>query len=70
MMLKKWRWVVTAFLLTGLVGTAPVASGESQRAFRQENGLVAYDPPHWFLKGIRLPAKKTRTTFSDRFRRL
>ena len=31
--------------------TAPVFSVESFRAFRQKNGLQAYVPPEWFLRG-------------------
>ncbi len=31
--------------------TAPVFSVESFRAFRQKNGLLAYVPPEWFLRG-------------------
>jgi hypothetical protein len=58
MMRKKWCWVVTAFVLTSLMATAQVASAESQGDFRQENGLLAYDPPQWFLKGYFIAREK------------
>jgi len=38
--------------------TAPVVSAESCRAFRQKNGLQAYVPPEWFLRGYFIACEK------------
>ena len=38
--------------------TAPVVSAESYRAFRQKNGLQAYVPPEWFLRGYFIACEK------------
>ena len=38
--------------------TAPVVSAESCRAFRQKNGLQAYVPPEWFLRGYFIASEK------------
>lgn len=38
--------------------TAPVVSAESGRAFRQKNGLQAYVPPEWFLRGYFIACEK------------
>jgi hypothetical protein len=51
MMLKTWCLIVSVFVAASLVLTAPVVSAESPGAFRQENGLQAYIPPEWFLRG-------------------
>ena len=58
MMPKRWCWIVTAFVLTGLVTTAQVVSAESQGTFREENGLVGYTPPQWFLEGYFVAREK------------
>ncbi len=38
--------------------SAPVVSAESSRNFRQKNGLQAYVPPEWFLKGYFIASEK------------
>jgi len=38
--------------------TAPVVSAESAQAFRQKNGLQAYVPPEWFLRGHFIACEK------------
>ena len=38
--------------------TAPVVSMESFLAFRQKNGLQAYVPPGWFLRGYFIASEK------------
>ncbi len=51
MIQKRWCLVASVFMVANLVITAPVFSVESFRAFRQKNGLQAYVPPEWFLRG-------------------
>ncbi|MFC1813350.1 hypothetical protein ACFL03_11755 [Thermodesulfobacteriota bacterium] len=51
MMLKRWCLAASVFMVASLVITAPVVSAESCRDFRQKNGLQAYVPPEWFLRG-------------------
>ncbi|UCF95425.1 MAG: hypothetical protein JSW39_15180 [Desulfobacterales bacterium] len=58
MILKRWCLVASVFMVASLVITAPVVSGESWRAFRQANGLQAYVPPEWFLKGDFIACEK------------
>ncbi|MBU0769560.1 MAG: hypothetical protein KJ687_10760 [Proteobacteria bacterium] len=58
MMLKRWCLVASVFMVASLVITAPVVSAESCRAFRQKNGLQAYVPPEWFLKGYFIAREK------------
>jgi len=38
-------------MLASLMVTPTAFAGESAREFRQENGLLAYTPPAWFLEG-------------------
>ncbi|MFZ0484650.1 MAG: hypothetical protein WAL93_14780 [Desulfobacterales bacterium] len=58
MMLKRWCLVVFVFMTASLVMTAPGVSAESYRTFRQTNGLQAYVPPEWFLKGYFIAREK------------
>ncbi|MGB5991235.1 MAG: hypothetical protein WBG61_02805, partial [Desulfobacterales bacterium] len=58
MMLKRWCLVASVFMVASLVITAPVLSAESRRAFRQKNGLQAYVPPEWFLRGYFIASEK------------
>lgn len=51
MILKRWCLAASAFMAAILVVMAPAFSAESFQAFRQQNGLQAYAPPEWFLKG-------------------
>ena len=55
---KKWCLLASLFMLASLVITAPVVSAESFRAFRQKNGLQAYTPPEWFLRGHFIACEK------------
>ena len=55
---KRWFLVVFAVMVAILVMTAPVGSGESLQGFRQKNGLQAYIPPEWFLKGYFIAREK------------
>ena len=57
-MLKRWFLVASVFIVLSLVITAPVVSAEPYRAFRQKNGLQAYVPPEWFLRGYFIACEK------------
>ena len=57
-MLKRWCLVASVLMVASLVITAPVVSAEPCRAFRQTNGLQAYVPPEWFLKGYFIACEK------------
>jgi len=46
------------FMVANLIIAAPVFSAESSPAFRQKNGLQAYVPPEWFLKGYFIAREK------------
>jgi hypothetical protein len=50
-MLRRWYVAAAIIMLASLLVTPPAVSGESAQAFRQQNGLVAYTPPAWFLEG-------------------
>jgi hypothetical protein len=58
MKLKRWCLAASVFMVASLVITAPVVSAESARAFRQKNGLQAYAPPEWFLRGYFIACEK------------
>ena len=57
-MLKRWCVVASVFMAACLLITAPVISAESVQPFRQKNGLQAYVPPDWFLKGYFIASEK------------
>mgnify|MGYP000216979951 CR=1 FL=1 len=53
-MLKSWiRWcrVASIIMIVGLMITPPTNAGNSAQSFRQQNGLLTYAPPAWFLEG-------------------
>jgi len=58
MILKRWCLIASLFIGASLVITAPVISAESAQAFRQKNGLQAYVPPEWFLRGYFIACEK------------
>ena len=58
MILKRLCLVAFVFMVASLVTTAQVVSAESFRAFRQKNGLQAYVPPEWFLRGYFVAREK------------
>jgi hypothetical protein len=58
MILKRWCLAASVLIAANLVITAPVVTAESFRAFRQKNGLQAYAPPEWFLKGYFIASEK------------
>ena len=56
--LKFWGLSASIVMLAGLIITLSAAAGESSNEFRQQNGLVAYDPPAWFLEGYFIAREK------------
>ena len=57
-MLKRLCQIASMLLLTGLIMTPTVVAGPSAQAFRQQNGLMAYAAPAWFLAGHFLAREK------------
>ena len=54
MMLKsliRWCLAASIIMLAGLMITPTTYAGDSDPSFRQQNGLLTYDPPTWFLEG-------------------
>ena len=58
MILKRWCLFASVFMVASLVITAPAASADSLRDFKKINGLQAYVPPEWFLKGYFIASEK------------
>ena len=50
-MLRRLYLTAAIMLLASLVITPAAVVGESAQTFRQQNGLLAYAPPAWFLQG-------------------
>jgi hypothetical protein len=50
-MLRRLYLTAAIILLASLVFTPAVVIGESAQTFRQQNGLLTYAPPAWFLQG-------------------
>jgi len=57
-MLKKLCRMALMVMLAGLMMTPATVAAESAQAFRQQNGLLAYSPPAWFLKGYFVAREK------------
>jgi hypothetical protein len=57
-MLKRWFLLMSMLMLTSLMITPLVVAAESAQTFRQKNGLLAYDPPVWFLEGYFIAREK------------
>ena len=55
---KRMCQIAPLLLLAGLIFTCPVVAAQSAQAFRQQNGLLAYDPPAWVLEGHFLAREK------------
>jgi hypothetical protein len=49
--LRKWCLAASILMLASLSITPTADTGESAQSFRQQNGLLAYAPPAWFLEG-------------------
>jgi hypothetical protein len=62
MMLKRLKTcglvAFVLFILLGLVITASAVAGQSAQEFRQQNGLLAYEPPDWFAEGYFIAREK------------
>jgi hypothetical protein len=62
MMLKRLKTcglvAFVLFILFGLVITASAVAGQSAQEFRQQNGLLAYEPPDWFAEGYFIAREK------------
>jgi hypothetical protein len=50
-MLKRWCLAPSLIILASLMVTPMAVAGESAQTFRQQNGLLSYAPPGWFLEG-------------------
>jgi hypothetical protein len=57
-MLKRWFLLTSMLMLISLMMTPLVVAAESSKTFRQENGLLAYAPPGWFLQGYFIAREK------------
>jgi hypothetical protein len=49
---------VSIIMLTTLLINSLVAAAEPPQAFRQQNGLITYVPPAWFLEGFFIAREK------------
>jgi hypothetical protein len=58
MLLKKWCLIASVFMAANLVIPASAVSAKSLQTFRKQNGLQAYVPPGWFLKGYFIAREK------------
>jgi hypothetical protein len=56
--LKQWGLAASIFILASLIITPSAVAGESAQVFRQQNGLLAYAPPAWFLEGYFIAREK------------
>ena len=56
--LRIWGLAASILALAGLIITPSAVAAESTQAFRQQNGLVAYAPPAWFLEGYFIAREK------------
>lgn len=48
---KSWSLVATIIIMAGLMINPLTNAEDSAQSFRQQNGLLPYDPPTWFLEG-------------------
>jgi hypothetical protein len=61
-MLKRGCLAASLLLLAVLLMEPPAAvAAESAQSFRQQNGLLAYTPPDWFLEGYFIAREKKPT---------
>jgi hypothetical protein len=58
-MRKPWPLAAAVILLAGLLAAPAVLAADPAAAFRQQNGLVAYNPPDWFLQGYFMAREKS-----------
>ncbi|MEX1350838.1 MAG: hypothetical protein AB1Z31_24225, partial [Desulfobacterales bacterium] len=60
-MLKRWCLAAFLLMLAVLLMKPAAVAAESPRSFRQQNGLLAYAPPDWFLEGYFIAREKKPT---------
>ena len=60
-MLKRWCRAVFLLMLACLLMMTVAVAADSARSFRQQNGLLAYAPPDWFLEGYFIAREKKPT---------
>jgi hypothetical protein len=49
--LKSWSLAASIIMLASLMITPSTTAEDSAQSFRQQNGLLPYAPPTWFLEG-------------------
>ena len=49
--LKRWSPAAAIIIIASLMVTAAAKAEDFAQSFRRQNGLLAYDPPSWFLEG-------------------
>ena len=49
--LKSWSMAASIIMMAILMITPTTNAGDNAQSFRQQNGLLTYAPPAWFLKG-------------------
>lgn len=57
-MLKRLCLAASMLMLATLIFSPPTVSGKSAQNFRQQNGLITYAPPSWFLQGYFIAREK------------
>jgi hypothetical protein len=57
-MSRRWCLAAAMIMLATLMVTPAAAAGKSAHAFREENGLLPYAPPAWFLEGYFIAREK------------
>lgn len=55
---KRLCLAATMIVLATLIVTPSAVTGESAQKFRQQNGLITYAPPSWFLQGYFIAREK------------
>ena len=48
---KSWSLAATIIIMASLLINPSTNAEDSAQSFRQQNGLLPYDPPTWFLEG-------------------
>ena len=58
-MLRRWYLAASILMLVSLIVAPPAVTEESAQTFRQQNGLLVYTPPGWFLEGYFIAREKS-----------
>lgn len=64
--LKSWSLAASITMMVILMITPTTNAGDSAKSFRQQNGLLTYSPPAWFLEGYSLLGKGIQVMFLGR----